>query len=523
MSIQISPLLNLPWPAFRQIIDTVASLHDPHALSVALHLRRVCKQFDHELSNAIFAHKSAQIRKDSADVAHILPLMRRKLFERAAAGTLDDSDFKNAIDAVGHSLQCDHGALQGLDQMAIFRDLFDAAIFYSGPNEAVSKLLNRVPSVLDSAQLKEQTLVVAAYLGETALVQSLLDQGADPNALSNYFGFALSAAAREGHFSTVNILLDGGADSHTSGRFEDDAHFTDTAIVAAASACHEDIIRLLMEPEYKHPTSGKAYHRAIMTLADGKHVASVLFLLERATFDVDENLPEEILLAASANGCLPLVEAMVDRGVALNGSLDEFGDQCALQLAAYGGHEDVISYLLAKGTLQDGFFRGNDPITAAAAQGHVGSIKLLLQHGADINSRHGYRGTTPLREAARNNHVDAVRFLLDKAAKTEVQQDGMTIYLGHKAVVKAIKKGHKEIVQAFAEGGLDVTRVAPDCTESDPPPIVLAKMWGHDDIVMLLLELGAENADPLKTRWAEDFRRGVYPKSSWTLRSRRTG
>ena len=450
--------------------------------------------------------------------------MKRKIFERAAAGTLGDSDFKNAIDAVGHSLQCDHGVLQGFDQMAIFRVLFDAAIFYSGPNQAVSNLLNTVPSVLDSAQLKKQTLVIAAYLGETALVQSLLDQGADPNALSNYFGFALSAAAREGHFSTVNILLDGGADSHTSGRFEDDAHFTDTAIIAAASACHEDIIRLLMEPEYKHPTSVKAYHRAIVTLADGKHVASVLFLLERATFDVDENLPEEILLAASANGCLPLVEAMVDRGIALNGIGDDFREQRPLPLAANGGHEDVISYLIAKGAIQGGVaFRGNDPITAAAAQGHLGSMKLLLQHGADINSRFGYRNTTPLHEAARYNHVDAVRFLLDKAAKTQVEQGDMTIYLGHKAIKRAIKKGRKEIVRAFAEGGLDVTRVAPDCTESDSSSIVLAKMWGHDDIVMLLLELGAEDVDSLKTEWAADFGRGVYPKSFWALRSRRTG
>lgn len=34
-------------------------------------------------------------------------------------------------------------------------------------------------------------------------------------------------------------------------------------------------------------------------------------------------------------------------------------------------------------------------------------------------------------------------------------------------------------------------------------------MWAHDDIVMLLLKLGAEDVDHLETRWADDFRKGV--------------
>ncbi|KAL9630026.1 MAG: hypothetical protein Q9164_006616, partial [Protoblastenia rupestris] len=144
-------------------------------------------------------------------------------------------------------------------------------------------------------------------------------------------------------------------------------------------------------------------------------------------------------------------------------------------------------------------------------------------HGADINSRLGQRGTTPLHEAARCNCVDVVRFLLEKGAVLDVVQNEMVIFLGYEALEDAIMEGHKEIVQALAEAGVDVKSVAPDCTENDPPPIILAKMWAQDDIVALLLELGADNLDPLGSRWADDFRKGVYPKSSWTLRSKRTG
>ena len=457
-------------------------------------------------------------------MAHILPLIKRKILERVAAGTLDESDVKSTINIVGHLLQSQYHVHRELDQIAIFGILLDAALYYRGPDEAVSNLFKPGTPVLDTKQTTVHTMVIAAYLGEIEYVQSSLSQGADPNDLSIYFGFALFAAARCGHHSIVKLLRNNGADSHKCGRSERDAHFLKTAIVAAAEAGHENIIRLLMEPKYKHPTSGKAYYHALKRLVEGKHVASVVFLLDRATFDPPSSIYHDILLAASANGCLPLVKAMVERGADVNRCVQETCKQRPLELAAREGHEDVISYLIANGAKQAGRAPlRDDATTAAAANGHLGTLKILLQHGANINSRLGQRGTTPLHEAARYNRVDVVRFLLEKGAMLHVVQDDMIIYLGYEALERAIKKGHKEIVRAFAEGGVDVQSVAPDCAENDPPPIILAKMWAHDDIVMLLLELGAEDVDPLETRWADDFRKGLYPKSSWILRSQCTG
>ncbi|KAL9591660.1 MAG: hypothetical protein Q9179_007499, partial [Wetmoreana sp. 5 TL-2023] len=466
-------------------------------------------RFDDELVDTIFTQKLARIQEGHISVAHIFPLIRRKILERAAAGTLDESGLKSTIISVGHSLQSDHLVIRALDQDAIFRVFFDAAVDYRGPDEAVSNLFKLGTPIFDPKQTRVHTMVIAAYLGETEVVQSLLAQGADPNDLSVYFGFALSAAARRGYPSIVRLLLDHGADSHTCGRFQNDAHFLRTAIVAAAEAGHENIIRFLMEPKYKHPTSGSAYYHAIMRLVEGKHLASIYLLLDRAAFDQPGSIHQDILLAASANGCLPLVKAMVERGADVNGYAPAICRQRPVELAARGGHEDVVSYLLASGAKQAGSATlSDDAITAAAANGHLGTLKILLEHGADINSRLGQRGTTPVHEAARYNRVDTVRFLLNMGAVLDVLQDDMVIFLGYEAMERAIKKGHKEIVRALAEGGVDIKSVAPDCTENDPPLIILAKMWAHDDIVLLLLELGAEDVDPLKTRWANDFRKG---------------
>ena len=211
--------------------------------------------------------------------------MRRKILERAAAGTLDEAGLKSAIITVGHSFQSEHHVLRDLGQDAIFSIFFDAAVDYRGPDEAVSNLFKPGTPVPDPKQTRVNTTVIAAYLGEIEVVQSLLSQGADPNDLSIYFGFALSAAARRGHSSIVQLLLNHGADSHTCGRFRQDAHFMRTAIVAAAEAGHENIIQILMKPKYKHPTSGGAYYYALERLVKGKHIASMFHLLDRATFD----------------------------------------------------------------------------------------------------------------------------------------------------------------------------------------------------------------------------------------------
>ncbi|KAL8924375.1 MAG: hypothetical protein Q9172_002722 [Xanthocarpia lactea] len=458
-------------------------------------------RFDHGLTNTIFAQTLASIRRGNIDVAHIFLLIKRKIVERAVAGTFDGPGLKSAIISVGHSLQNEHGILRVLDQDAIFSTFFDAAVDYQGPDEAVSNLFKLGTPVFDPKQINMHATVFAAYLGETEVQRDVVTP------------------------IIVKLLLDHGADSHTCGRFEDDAHFLSIAIVAAAKAGHEDVIRILMEPKYKHPNSGRAYYYAIVTLVEGKHIASIFFLLDRANFDYPSSIHQPILRVACANGCLPLVRAMVEQGAAVNGDVCETLTRPPLRLAARGGHEDVVSYLLAHGAKEprQAVTLWDDAITAAAANGHLGTLKILLQHGADINSRLGQHGTTPVYEAALYNHADTVRFLLDKGAVLTVMLFDMVIFVGYKALKRAIKKGHKEIIRALAEGGLDVNPVAPDRTEVNPPPILLAKMWAHEDIVALLLELGAEDVDPLQSRWADDFRKGVYPKSSWTLRPRLPG
>ena len=50
---------------------------------------------------------------------------------------------------------------------------------------------------------------------------------------------------------------------------------------------------------------------------------------------------------------------------------------------------------------------------AAARNGHLDAVRLLLRHGADSNAREGGDNTYPLHWAAANRHIEVVRALLD--------------------------------------------------------------------------------------------------------------
>ena len=57
------------------------------------------------------------------------------------------------------------------------------------------------------------------------------------------------------------------------------------------------------------------------------------------------------------------------------------------------------------------------PLSLAASGGYVDIIKMLLKHGAEINSRTNSKlGISPLMLASMNGHEEATRVLLENGA-----------------------------------------------------------------------------------------------------------
>jgi ankyrin repeat protein len=85
--------------------------------------------------------------------------------------------------------------------------------------------------------------------------------------------------------------------------------------------------------------------------------------------------------------------------------------------AASDGDTQEVRRLLQDGCSPNAqiFVIGIRPLTVAAGGGHLETVKVLLDHGADINAE-DFSGWTALHAAAMNGRVAVVRYLLEHGA-----------------------------------------------------------------------------------------------------------
>ena len=98
---------------------------------------------------------------------------------------------------------------------------------------------------------------------------------------------------------------------------------------------------------------------------------------------------------AGMGGSLESLIALVERGAAID---EPAGDDFETPLtgAARYGHAEVVDWLLARGAKVDGWPSTDcSPLTAAAIEGQLGTVRLLVDAGADLLWE-GKRPATPL-------------------------------------------------------------------------------------------------------------------------------
>ena len=120
-------------------------------------------------------------------------------------------------------------------------------------------------------------------------------------------------------------------------------------------------------------------------------------------------------------------------------------------VAAYFGMFKVIRILIEYDPAHiHGSDNGSTLLHWASISHHsegVSVLRLLLEHGADINVRN-HRGRTPLYLASSSGMQDVVRLLLEQGADVDAKSnDGIT------PVQEAAKRGHTEVVKLLREYG----------------------------------------------------------------------
>ena len=227
----------------------------------------------------------------------------------------------------------------------------------------------------------------------------------------------------------------------------------------------------------------------------------------------------------SGLGATRLIRTAIQSGLI---SPDAKFEETLLTAAATNGRLETVTMLIQEGAdieLKDDF--RDTPVKAAARAGQVEVVNTLLIKGANPNSE-GKRGSTPLSSATYGGHIDVVRALINGGATIQSNDERWSL------VHYAARYGHSELIEYYVGRGVDINQrtnkgltalslaagaghsnavgklVAHKAdinslTSKKQSPLMLASKKGFPDIVSILLAGGArvdlEDEDGRSALW----------------------
>uniref|UniRef100_A0A8C9ET43 K Homology domain-containing protein n=1 Tax=Pavo cristatus TaxID=9049 RepID=A0A8C9ET43_PAVCR len=197
-------------------------------------------------------------------------------------------------------------------------------------------------------------------------------------------------------------------------------------------------------------------------------------------------LPSKYILGFSSLGVLAyVVDLLLARGA--NKEHRNVSDYTPLSLAASGGYVNIIKILLNAGAeinSRTGSKLGISPLMLAAMNGHVPAVKLLLDMGSDINAQIETNRNTALTLACFQGRAEVVSLLLDRKANVEHRaKTGLT------PLMEAASGGYAEVGRVLLDKGADVN--APPVPSSRDTALTIAADKGHYKFCELLINRGA--------------------------------
>lgn len=361
---------------------------------------------------------------------------------------------------------------------------------------------NELEALLDGLEtgFSEEVFLQRIQAGDLRAVELFLEGGIEKNFKDSRRRTALAIAVTLRNADITRALLRAGADV----AIQDD--MGRTALDQAAQDGVVDLVKLLLDHGAKVGQSRFPKRGALWSASKKGHLAVVRLLLEKG--GVDKAVGLSGLLVAAESDQRPIVEALLDHGIDINGTEED--RRTALMIAAAKAHLDMIALLLkrrADTEAKDG--RGLTVLLIESATGREELVNALLNGGADVNAR-SLGGDGCLSAAAKGGHVRVVRLLLKHGAAAQSDPQALvyagggghlevvrvlldngltaTSHTGTQALTAAAEGGHRPVLELLIARGGDVNAKAP----GGWPPLVGAAMGGRLDIAQFLVDRGAQ-------------------------------
>ncbi|HEV1284343.1 MAG TPA: ankyrin repeat domain-containing protein, partial [Bryobacteraceae bacterium] len=247
-------------------------------------------------------------------------------------------------------------------------------------------------------------LFMAATNGNAAIIEALIKAGAGANSVKATGTTALMLAASSGNPESVKILLDRGANVDA----KESVH-GQTALMFAAALNRDAAIRVLLA------------HKA------DPNIATSVRKMERVRFDQDGNVVEDRPGRGGAAAKSP--EVLDAEAAAAAAKVVNETQKAELDVFSRALNLKSVVYLTAKPRARAGdvaarpprkvgadFMGGMTALLYAAREGHVESVKALVEGKADVNLISGGDKFSPMVTAIANGHLTIAKYLLDHGA-----------------------------------------------------------------------------------------------------------
>jgi ankyrin repeat protein len=418
---------------------------------------------------------------------------------------------------------------------------------YEGDIAEVRRLLKAGADVSMANNYGASPMGLAAEAGNAEIVKLLLEAGADPDSPNPDGQTALLAVARTGNVEAAELLVRHGAKVDARERWGGQ-----TALMWASARRHPQMMQFLISKgaDINARSIDRDYQRHVTAEGRPKNLDSGGFtpLLYAARENclacvevllrngADINLPDpdgvSPLLLAIMNANWDLAKQLILAGADVN-RWDIFGEAplftaIGLRNQVSGGRASIdplnetnglsmVRMLLERGANPNMqlFFRpanvrgptntrGSTPLIRAAANADMEVMKLLLQHGADVNLKMADRQTAIMAvlagRATEPQALEMIRVLHEAGADVNVVAlvNHREESRGGTALHYAVRKRYKEVIKKLAAYGIDMNArdqdglTALDYTQSRGfMPFMAVQTPVYKDVAALLRELGA--------------------------------